>query len=89
MEAAIKRSKLFAPYADLIWLETKEPNLEQAKGFARRIREEHPGKYVPHPAKITHLTLLCRWLVYNLSPSFNWSAHGFNGLYCSMPRDNR
>jgi len=37
------------------------PDLEQARGFARRIREKFPGK----------------WLVYNLSPSFNWSAHGF------------
>ncbi|KIM24170.1 hypothetical protein M408DRAFT_331924 [Serendipita vermifera MAFF 305830] len=62
VEAAIKRSKIFAPYADLVWLETKEPNLEQATAFARRIRQDHPGK----------------WLVYNLSPSFNWSAHGFS-----------
>lgn len=46
VEAAIKRSKIFAPYADLIWLETKEPNLEQAKAFARQIREAHPGKSV-------------------------------------------
>jgi isocitrate lyase len=48
VEAAIKRSNLFAPYVDLVWLETKEPNLEQATAFARRIREQHPGKYVPH-----------------------------------------
>lgn len=44
LEAAIKRTTLFAPYADLLWLETKEPNLEQARTFARRIRERHPGK---------------------------------------------
>ncbi|KAJ7597328.1 isocitrate lyase [Mycena floridula] len=61
VEAAIKRSIAFAPYADLIWLETKEPDLEQARYFARKIRQKYPGK----------------WLVYNLSPSFNWSAHGF------------
>ncbi|KAG9055177.1 hypothetical protein FS842_002944 [Serendipita sp. 407] len=61
VEAAIKRSNLFAPYADLLWLETKKPDLEQASDFARRIRNTHPGKK----------------LVYNLSPSFNWSAHGF------------
>jgi isocitrate lyase len=36
----------FAPYADLIWLETKEPDLAQAKSFARRIREKFPGKHV-------------------------------------------
>ena len=44
VEPAIKRSNLFAPYADLLWLETKKPDLEQATGFARRIQEVHPGK---------------------------------------------
>ncbi|KAL1741246.1 isocitrate lyase [Schizophyllum fasciatum] len=62
IEAAIRRSIQFAPYADMIWLETKKPDLDQARAFARRIREAHPGK----------------WLVYNLSPSFNWAAHGFS-----------
>ena len=57
----MKRSLAFAPYADLLWLETKTPSVEDATGFARRIRKEYPGK----------------WLVYNLSPSFNWSHHGF------------
>ncbi|CED84303.1 isocitrate lyase [Phaffia rhodozyma] len=61
IEAAIQRALHYAPYADLLWLETKKPDLTQAKAFARRIREVHPGKM----------------LVYNLSPSFNWSAHGF------------
>jgi isocitrate lyase len=54
---------VFAPYADLIWLETKKPDLEQARSFARKIREKYPGK----------------WFVYNLSPSFNWASHGFSG----------
>ncbi|TFL06158.1 isocitrate lyase [Pterulicium gracile] len=62
MGIAIKRANKFAPYADLVWLETKTPDLEQARSFARKIREQHPGK----------------WLVYNLSPSFNWSAQGFS-----------
>ncbi|KAL1694786.1 isocitrate lyase [Schizophyllum commune] len=61
IEPAIRRSIQFAPYADMIWLETKKPDLEQARSFARRIRAAHPGK----------------WLVYNLSPSFNWAGHGF------------
>ncbi|CAD6897189.1 unnamed protein product [Tilletia controversa] len=60
---ALKRVKAFAPYSDLLWLETKTPDLDQARGFAGEIHEEFPGK----------------WLVYNLSPSFNWSWHGFNG----------
>ncbi|KAG8966172.1 hypothetical protein FRC03_012362 [Tulasnella sp. 419] len=62
LEAAINRVNTYAPYADMLWLETKKPDLEQARTFARRIREKYPGK----------------WLVYNLSPSFNWSAHGFS-----------
>ncbi|KAG6813984.1 hypothetical protein H0H92_004477 [Tricholoma furcatifolium] len=60
--AAIKRATAFAPYADLLWLETKTPDLEQARYFARKIREKYPGK----------------WFVYNLSPSFNWSQQGFS-----------
>ncbi|KAH9004148.1 isocitrate lyase [Lactarius hatsudake] len=62
IDAAVSRALAFAPYADLIWLETKTPDLKQAQSFARRIREKFPGK----------------WLVYNLSPSFNWSAHGYS-----------
>lgn len=61
IELAIARVLAFAPYSDMLWLETKTPDLEQAKTFASRIREKYPNK----------------WLVYNLSPSFNWSAHGF------------
>ncbi|TFK41897.1 isocitrate lyase [Crucibulum laeve] len=64
VEAAIKRTMAFAPYADLLWLETKAPDLEQARYFARKIREKYPGK----------------WFVYNLSPSFNWSQHGFSDV---------
>lgn len=62
VEAAIKRSMTFAPYADLLWLETKSPDLAQARYFARKIREKYPGK----------------WFVYNLSPSFNWLKHRFS-----------
>ncbi|KAF8910064.1 isocitrate lyase [Gymnopilus junonius] len=62
VEAAIKRTIAFAPYADLLWLETKSPNLEQARYFSGKIRKVHPGKN----------------FVYNLSPSFNWAQHGFS-----------
>ena len=62
LSAAIKRTKAFAPYSELLWLETKTPDLVRAQGFAAKIHEDFPGK----------------WLVYNLSPSFNWSAHGFS-----------
>ncbi|KAJ3750910.1 isocitrate lyase [Lentinula detonsa] len=64
LEPAVKRAMAFAPYADLLWLETKTPDLEQARSFASKIREKYPGKL----------------LVYNLSPSFNWSSHGFSDV---------
>jgi isocitrate lyase len=62
IEPALSRVLSFAPYADMLWLETKTPDLSQAKSFAARIREKYPNK----------------WLVYNLSPSFNWSGQGFS-----------
>ena len=61
LPAATKRAIEFAPYADLLWLETADPSVSKAAGFAKEIREAWPGKK----------------LVYNLSPSFNWSGHGF------------
>lgn len=62
LPAATKRAIEFAPFADLLWLETADPSVQKAAGFAQEIRTVHPGKK----------------LVYNLSPSFNWSAHGFS-----------
>lgn len=44
VEAAMKRVLVFAPYADLLWLETKTPDLKQAQGFAETIRAEYPDK---------------------------------------------
>jgi isocitrate lyase len=55
-EYAIARGIAFAEYADLIWWETSEPNLEDAKRFADAIHARFPGKM----------------LAYNCSPSFNW-----------------
>ncbi|KZT57828.1 isocitrate lyase and phosphorylmutase [Calocera cornea HHB12733] len=59
--AAIARAKAYAPVADMLWLETSKPSLEEARTYAREIRKTHPGK----------------WFVYNLSPSFNWAAAGY------------
>jgi isocitrate lyase len=56
IDQAIARGLAYAPYADLIWCETSEPNLEQAQRFADAIHEQFPGKL----------------LAYNCSPSFNW-----------------
>jgi isocitrate lyase len=56
MEATIARGLAYAPYADLLWFETSEPDLEQARQFAEAIHRQYPGKL----------------LAYNCSPSFNW-----------------
>ncbi|WP_066587980.1 isocitrate lyase [Corynebacterium provencense] len=59
IEPCISRAKSFAPYADLIWMETGTPDLELAKKFAEGVRSEFPDQL----------------LSYNCSPSFKWSAH--------------
>ncbi|RPA81990.1 isocitrate lyase and phosphorylmutase [Ascobolus immersus RN42] len=64
--AAIKRSVAFSPYADLLWLETKTPDVEFAASFAREIK-----------AKLTAAGEEQKNFVYNLSPSFNWLGKGF------------
>jgi isocitrate lyase len=56
LDQAIARGLGYAPYADLIWCETSEPNLEEAGRFAHAIHAQFPGKL----------------LAYNCSPSFNW-----------------
>ena len=53
---AIARSLAYAPYADLLWWETSDPDLQDARDFAEAIQREFPGKM----------------LAYNCSPSFNW-----------------
>jgi isocitrate lyase len=58
LDQAIARGLAYAPYADLIWCETSEPSLDEARRFADAIHAEFPGKM----------------LAYNCSPSFNWSA---------------
>jgi isocitrate lyase len=59
LDAVISRGLAFAPYADLIWVETGEPDIELARAFADAIHAEYPGKL----------------LAYNCSPSFNWKRH--------------
>lgn len=65
-QAAIKRAKIYAPYADLLWVETSTPNLSTARHISGSVRDAFPGK----------------WFVYNLSPSFNWAKFGFTGGFC-------
>ena len=56
LDQAIARAVAYAPYVDLLWCETSEPNLSEAKRFAEGVHQHHPGKL----------------LAYNCSPSFNW-----------------
>ncbi|MDQ6826083.1 MAG: isocitrate lyase [Candidatus Eremiobacteraeota bacterium] len=56
IDAAIARGISYAPYADLIWCETSEPNLAEAQRFADAVHAQYPNKL----------------LAYNCSPSFNW-----------------
>jgi isocitrate lyase len=58
-EQAISRGLAYAPYADLIWCETGQPDLAFAKQFAEAIHKKFPGKL----------------LAYNCSPSFNWKKY--------------
>ena len=57
MDPCIARAIAYAPYCDLIWMETSMPDLGQAKKFAEAVHKVHPGKM----------------LAYNCSPSFNWA----------------
>jgi isocitrate lyase len=56
LDQAIARSLSYAPYADMVWCETSEPSLREAKRFAETVKSRFPDKL----------------LAYNCSPSFNW-----------------
>jgi isocitrate lyase len=56
LDQAIARAQSYAPFADMIWCETSEPNLAEAKRFAENVHAKFPDKL----------------LAYNCSPSFNW-----------------
>ncbi|KAK4766519.1 hypothetical protein SAY87_008161 [Trapa incisa] len=58
--AAVVRGWAFAPYCDLIWMETSSPDLVECTAFAEGVKSVHPEIM----------------LAYNLSPSFNWDASG-------------
>ncbi|KRD08129.1 isocitrate lyase [Flavobacterium sp. Root901] len=58
IDQGIARGLSYAPYADLIWMETSNPDLEYARKFAAAMKKEFPDKM----------------LAYNCSPSFNWAA---------------
>jgi isocitrate lyase len=57
IDSAIARALAYAPYADLLWMETSTPDIEEARAFAAAVHAQFPGKM----------------LAYNCSPSFNWA----------------
>ncbi|GAA2007327.1 isocitrate lyase [Brevibacterium samyangense] len=59
IEHGIARAKAFAPYSDLLWMETSTPDLDAARQFAEAVKDEFPDQM----------------LAYNCSPSFNWKKH--------------
>lgn len=59
IEPSIARSLEYAPYVDLLWMETSTPDLEEARTFAEAIKAKYPDQM----------------LAYNCSPSFNWKKH--------------
>jgi isocitrate lyase len=71
LDAAIARGLAYAPYADLIWCETAEPNVEEARRFATAIHAQFPGKL----------------LAYNCSPSFNWKKKLDEATIASFQRE--
>ena len=60
IEYAKAKSLAVAPFADILWMETKSANLKEAAEYANAIHAEYPDKM----------------LAYNLSPSFNWDTTG-------------
>jgi isocitrate lyase len=56
VDCAIARAIAYAPYADVLWMETSTPDVAQARKFAEKVHAKFPGKL----------------LAYNCSPSFNW-----------------
>lgn len=62
VDAAILRGWAFAPYTDLIWMETSSPDLNECIKFSDGVKSRYPNMM----------------LAYNLSPSFNWDASNMN-----------
>ena len=71
MDPCIARGLAYAPYSDLLWMETSKPDLEVARTFAEAIKAEHPDQM----------------LAYNCSPSFNWKKHLDDGTIAKFQRE--
>ncbi|KAL3915903.1 MAG: hypothetical protein SGILL_005430 [Bacillariaceae sp.] len=62
IDYCVQRARAYAPFCDVIWMETKIPGIPDAKKFSDGVRKVHPHQM----------------LAYNLSPSFNWDASGMS-----------
>ncbi|WP_111720201.1 isocitrate lyase [Homoserinimonas sp. OAct 916] len=71
IETVLARGHAYAPYADLLWVESATPDLELARTFAESIHKEFPNKK----------------LAYNCSPSFNWKSHLDDDQIASFQRE--
>ena len=71
LAACIARGLAYAPYSDLLWMETSTPDLDVAREFAEAIRAEYPDQM----------------LAYNCSPSFNWHRHLDDGTIEKFQRE--
>jgi isocitrate lyase len=71
IEPVLARCLAYAPYADLLWIETSTPDLDFARTCAEAIHADFPGKL----------------LAYNCSPSFNWSARLDAGTIARFQRE--
>jgi isocitrate lyase len=71
IDTVLARGHAYAPYADLLWVESAEPDLELARTFAESIHREFPGKK----------------LAYNCSPSFNWKSHLDDATIATFQRE--
>ncbi|HEX6608265.1 MAG TPA: isocitrate lyase, partial [Chloroflexia bacterium] len=71
IDTAIARGRAYAPFADLLWCETAEPSLPEARRFAEAIHAAYPGKL----------------LAYNCSPSFNWQKKLDAGTIAHFQRE--
>jgi isocitrate lyase len=71
IESCIARGLSYAPYSDLLWMETSTPDLDVAREFAEAIKSVYPDQM----------------LAYNCSPSFNWRAHLDEGTIEKFQRE--
>src|SRR6201997_4075334 len=71
MAPCVARGLAYAPYSDLLWMETSTPDLAEAREFAEAIKAEYPDQM----------------LAYNCSPSFNWRKHLDDGTIEKFQRE--